>query len=1291
MISYLIMIAGSIGLQYFNNKKAQENNRKIQQKRHDFLKLNAEEDIERKIRIMEETNQLREEIDWELHKQRCEDISSECDRIVQRIAKMADVSTWPLSVLPMVMKNESFGTYIGGQNESIAVHCLLTPPDSDNSSDTQIRRNFMDNVIEGVDSTLEKFCNYYWNTLSTHPIIYYGKAWKRTVEVNNVKINQLRTDLRSLPTVVFTPKFKDHKLILIINLWGMGKELSQEVDLAEVFNKTYTDEFDYIGNAQQVIDDLVPYLQAVMGFLTDSYFWKMYSITPMFPGIVAQMEDGDYKNKLRGYIAPIYKELFEEEITLIREQDVLCLPPSIYLEYLHNVRPILDDYNFQEKLEALLLAIAHNRGVELSEQTIGDSFSHNVFLPSEIEFVKQFFYDYHKREEKYDVEELTKDNFTMKAGGYSEKRDELISIMNDILKIEGLSEKRINEFRRIRKKCLEDQFNMVLIGEFQGGKSTTFNALCGGREISPRGAMIKTSACPITATNISEPEAEEFALVQWKTDAELLMNIQGLLNKYISPEDTDYDPESKELFEPYKYLSLSNSNHVDLIKKAIEKEWEKINNAPTYYNDERDICRIADIVLHFYDDPEVKKIKEGNVIDIDGEKRTICSIEEVSRIAVFPDDWERRAGQGASAFNAEEVLFAFVGGIDCYIHSKNLERLGCSVTDCPGLFTSVWDTQVAFNTMPRADAVIYLLSGTKQMTDGDKKALSYIKNLETIEEKLFFTINTRAGEKVTNNIIETDKSIIESLGFRNVQIRLLNSQLFFLGEFGHAYLENRLDEYSKERFQIVSEKFDIDEENLEGCWLSAVDDALHQIKKHHGIDALDFESVDSVIQISNYRDVFSNIETYIIDKKAYSILIQSGANIVIKSLTEIEGELTRQENDALKDVAACEAEFASAQQALDVFQDEARAIISDAFPEDVVSVITSRAYDKIIRNEKTLVRLSIKASQKLVPVLGAKCKAIAFELKLLETGLKLNLPLDESAEKIRQKLRDIIEPVVKGVLENELGGNITEWVTNVVKGEDRDYKAQMIPKLDELSRKLNDKWESCVQQNASIEAFKLSPPADNFEELSKVSGGIEIQGGSVVGEGASLAFKTLIGEIIAQLVAIVMGLITMLLSTTFLDLGLTAFVTAIVYLVSWLAALTHGIPQTNDNAQTREELNKGEKRLYDAIFPIMTQQLNKDETIKAIRNGLAELPNTIIQKYKDYYLAQLTDQQEGLQEDIRKRRENKQKSLDKQQEIAEKAKDLRKNHIQPMRRRVESFVLSCKSENVEPQTQKDAG
>jgi hypothetical protein len=86
---------------------------------------------------------------------------------------------------------------------------------------------------------------------------------------------------------------------------------------------------------------------------------------------------------------------------------------------------------------------------------------------------------------------------------YESLRNELIELLQKAVSVSSISEAEVdeatrNELDEIYKKAMENQFYIVLVGEFQSGKSTTFNALCGGREISPRGSGIKTSGCIIS-------------------------------------------------------------------------------------------------------------------------------------------------------------------------------------------------------------------------------------------------------------------------------------------------------------------------------------------------------------------------------------------------------------------------------------------------------------------------------------------------------------------------------------------------------------------------------------------------------------------------------------------------------------------------------------------------------------------------------------------------------------------------------------------------------------------------
>lgn len=861
----------------------------------------------------------------------------------------------------------------------------------------------------------------------------------------------------------------------------------------------------------------------------------------------------------------------------------------------------------------------------------------------------------------------------MDSRKYSEKRNELLGIMDEVLKIEGISERRIIEFQRIRKKCLENQFNIVLIGEFQGGKSTTFNAFCGGREISPRGAMIKTSACRITATNISESDKEEFAYVQWKSDSELLINIQSILNKYISQEQTDFNPESKELYEPSRYLKLSNPAHVKIIKDAIDEEWKVIKASPETHTDEAEICRIADVILHFYTDSSVQTLM----------KRNYFTIEDVSRFAVFPEKWEQiwYKGEGANAFAADEILFAFVSGIDCYIHSRNLERLGCTVTDCPGLFTSAWDTQVAFDTLPQADAVIYLLSGEKQLGDGDKKALSYIKRMGLIEDKMFFAINTRKAAKVTESIYSTDLNTLCNLGFNNVSIKKFNSQLFFLGEFGQALLSGNIDDFSKKRFEYVASKFDIDDEEVEQLWISSIVDvqAGTKIKELKEIQDLTFESVEIAFAVSGSREMFDEIEKFIIDKKAYSILVESGANVVKRSLGEIEAELTNQENDALKDVAACEAEYAAAQLALANFQRDVKQILDTAFPESIVDTVVSKAYDKTIRNDRTITNIALQTSIQLIPVLGVKCKGRAVMLKTLELASKVGIKgLNNQQRKQIDFLKGVITPVVTDVIKSEIGTNVSAWVKYIFNGQDKDYRAEIIPELEKISKTINEKWENCLQKNSSIKAFELTIPAEAMSEVKLPSSIVNIDGNTITGAAVDVAIDGIIKDLIRTLITVVVSVVVGIVVDFWLFGGL-GFICGAIYgalagMYTWLIGSESKERPTVTNSS---ELKKNERKIYNTLYPVLSSSFNNERTIDKIKTALSSVPNKVIKLYRQYYNTELDQQRSLLNEDIAKRRASKQQSVQAQKEIARKARKKREEEITPVLEQLDGFINSC--------------
>lgn len=310
----LAMLFGSIGLQYFNNSATNKKSEELRQKQNEIQRAAALRDFKRMHRLQEQSARLSLEVEEELHKQRMEDLEKNYDTIIEQIAHSAAINSWPLTVLPFVMRGESFGSIIGGGAKAIAVHCIVTPSNNE---------LFNSLFYDDIDLRLEEKMNAIWNAQSNHPVVYYGGCWrKRDLKgvvscINLNEIDLLKSQLKSLPTLVITPYF-DPKLHFRIKMWGMGKDADVRLELkGDMFN--YIDRYEEgrfpEGEALNsfyatTIDQFVPYLQSLIGFIADKYFWSMYSTSPMLPKIAQgqAMTRLIFKEKL----FPIYKKTLDD-------------------------------------------------------------------------------------------------------------------------------------------------------------------------------------------------------------------------------------------------------------------------------------------------------------------------------------------------------------------------------------------------------------------------------------------------------------------------------------------------------------------------------------------------------------------------------------------------------------------------------------------------------------------------------------------------------------------------------------------------------------------------------------------------------------------------------------------------------------------------------------------------------------------------------------------------------------------------------------------------------------------
>lgn len=255
----------------------------------------------------------------------------------------------------------------------------------------------------------------------------------------------------------------------------------------------------------------------------------------------------------------------------------------------------------------------------------------------------------------------------------------------------------------------DKELSLALVGKFQSGKSTLYNYLCGGRELSPVGpgnGGIPTSAGRVTAHPLSEGE-KEHADIRWRTPDELAEIIAK--GKYSKPTEEQIQETLNLLNNSKKHTQLETELLRQLRDPAPKKN--------------RDELRLALLALHFYPAYQ-EKIK----------RTRFEPPKNATLLSSYPQDWELRwqllsekedAGV-EKYFKKEDVSFIFCADIHMYVDSDLLRNIGVSITDCPGYMACDRDTEIAHESIRSADIVLYLMEGENQLDSDDKRELEFI-------------------------------------------------------------------------------------------------------------------------------------------------------------------------------------------------------------------------------------------------------------------------------------------------------------------------------------------------------------------------------------------------------------------------------------------------------------------------------------------------------------------------------------------------------------------------------------
>lgn len=287
-IGTLAMLVGNVGLQIFNNWSNSRQNDKLQQKREEFERAARDHQTERMWQILREGQVITLELEQNRQKQRLAELESEMAQLLKNLTYQQTISNWPLSVLPIVMKNQALGNLLAHQNESYALHCILTPSNSP---------SFNKHVFPFVEQSLESYCNQYWSANSSHPVLFYSGAWASNDAPTATQISSMQAALSNLPTMLITPFFRpdECKLIFQVIMWGVGAT-SDNHDFQNIWEIEPTDfRREYLTNSdydkeelllEDAINDIVPYLQCLIGYMADTYFWSFAGFVPHLPTLI---------------------------------------------------------------------------------------------------------------------------------------------------------------------------------------------------------------------------------------------------------------------------------------------------------------------------------------------------------------------------------------------------------------------------------------------------------------------------------------------------------------------------------------------------------------------------------------------------------------------------------------------------------------------------------------------------------------------------------------------------------------------------------------------------------------------------------------------------------------------------------------------------------------------------------------------------------------------------------------------------------------------------------------------
>ncbi len=363
---YFTLMAASMGLQQL--KAWQDNKQKevLAERQMEMRKAMQQREFDRARRLQAEAAKIAMEMEAEAHAQRRKDIENEYDNVFNSLINQFQLDKWPLNVVPFIMKGESFGSHVRGFDVA-TVHCIFTP-----SNDP----NFNRFVYNSLDLRVEQMMNSNWNSNTTHQVVYYGGAWKPkapngapTLDYSDVE--KLHSELKSVPVICITPYFLPAgKMIFRVWAWGMGSDTTRQditpfaKDFSIPLNKSSfikpkddDSEQEFTSSINTFIYESTNYLIAMIGYLTDMYYWKMYNLPPLCLSLNSNLLP---YNPLKSHLIESYYIALDDSVSTAQYNAITI---NKVLTYYANLQPYIDSVSSSQIVDKAYATFIASKGV----------------------------------------------------------------------------------------------------------------------------------------------------------------------------------------------------------------------------------------------------------------------------------------------------------------------------------------------------------------------------------------------------------------------------------------------------------------------------------------------------------------------------------------------------------------------------------------------------------------------------------------------------------------------------------------------------------------------------------------------------------------------------------------------------------------------------------------------------------------------------------------------------------------------------------------------------------------